>query len=104
MRRTPAVSVAKQQSEARSISNFLPHLMKSPFVLSTPLRRAIGTPPPACRARCFSSSAFVWSGHSKWATIKHDKGKNDKAKSSQRQLCAKDITNAVKRMRDTSIV
>lgn len=27
--------------------------------------------------RAISSSSIVWSGHSKWSTIKHDKAKND---------------------------
>lgn len=27
--------------------------------------------------RGISSSSIVWSGHSKWSTIKHDKAKND---------------------------
>ncbi|KAG9195667.1 hypothetical protein G6011_00788 [Alternaria panax] len=33
---------------------------------------------------------------SKWATIKHDKAKNDAGKSKQRSLMTRDITNAVK--------
>jgi len=33
----------------------------------------------------------------KWATTKHDKAKNDAAKSKQRANTTKDITNAVKR-------
>ncbi|KAF2180231.1 YebC-like protein [Zopfia rhizophila CBS 207.26] len=48
------------------------------------------------QSRCLSSSVPVWSGHSKWATIKHDKGKNDAAKSKQRSIMTKDISNAVK--------
>ncbi|PVH99364.1 YebC-like protein [Periconia macrospinosa] len=47
-------------------------------------------------ARCFGSSSAAWSGHSKWATIKHDKGKADAAKSKQRALLTKDISNAVR--------
>ncbi|KAJ4287631.1 hypothetical protein N0V90_012334 [Kalmusia sp. IMI 367209] len=48
------------------------------------------------QARCFSNSLTAFSGHSKWATIKHDKGKNDAFKSKQRALLTKDISNAVK--------
>ncbi|KAF2734881.1 YebC-like protein [Polyplosphaeria fusca] len=48
------------------------------------------------QSRELSSSATRWSGHSKWATIKHDKGKNDAAKSKQRAILQKDISNAVK--------
>ncbi|KAF2015313.1 DUF28-domain-containing protein [Aaosphaeria arxii CBS 175.79] len=63
------------------------------------------TPPPnRCQyertlkwqTRTFSSSPACNSGHSKWATIKHDKGKNDAAKSKQRAIMTKDISNAVK--------
>lgn len=72
-------------------------LMRYPIALSSPLRCALRCAPPCWGARCLSSSASLLSGHSKWATIKHDKGKNDKAKSQARTLLTKDITNAVKR-------
>ncbi|KAF1961072.1 YebC-like protein [Byssothecium circinans] len=52
--------------------------------------------PRSEQARCFSNSPVAWSGHNKWSTIKHDKGKADAAKSKQRALLTKDITNAVK--------
>ncbi|KAF2688447.1 YebC-like protein [Lentithecium fluviatile CBS 122367] len=48
------------------------------------------------QARSFSSTPATWSGHSKWATIKHDKGKNDAAKSKQRTILQKDISIAVR--------
>ncbi|KAK3217239.1 hypothetical protein GRF29_1g2391556 [Pseudopithomyces chartarum] len=48
------------------------------------------------QSRCFTSSPAASSGHSKWATIKHDKAKNDAGKSQQRALLTNDITNAVK--------
>ncbi|KAF1967360.1 YebC-like protein [Bimuria novae-zelandiae CBS 107.79] len=51
---------------------------------------------PFEQARCFSSSPATFSGHSKWATIKHDKAKNDAGKSKQRALLTNDITHAVK--------
>lgn len=44
--------------------------------------------------RTFSSSAPFLSGHSKWSTIKHDKAKNDKAKSKERQMMSKEIASA----------
>lgn len=36
---------------------------------------------PATVCRSFSSSARIFSGHSKWSTIKHDKAKNDALRS-----------------------
>jgi hypothetical protein len=52
-------------------------------------------------SRCgssFSTSAGLFAGHSKWSTIKHDKAKNDKAKSKERQLVSKEIRNATQCM------
>ncbi|KAH8726033.1 transcriptional regulator-domain-containing protein [Phaeosphaeriaceae sp. PMI808] len=46
--------------------------------------------------RCFSNTPHHQSGHSKWASIKHDKAKNDAGKSKQRSLLTRDITSAVK--------
>lgn len=51
-----------------------------------------------CGGSSFSTSAGLWAGHSKWATIKHDKAKNDKAKSKERQLVSKEIRNATQCM------
>ncbi|KAI8943681.1 hypothetical protein NX059_001667 [Plenodomus lindquistii] len=48
------------------------------------------------QARCLSVTPQPQSGHSKWASIKHDKAKNDAGKSKQRSLMTRDITNAVK--------
>ncbi|MBE7181476.1 MAG: YebC/PmpR family DNA-binding transcriptional regulator [Terriglobus roseus] len=45
---------------------------------------------------CFSQTPRVVSGHSKWATIKHDKAKNDGAKNKQRSNLAKEIALASK--------
>ncbi|OQE34777.1 hypothetical protein PENCOP_c015G01004 [Penicillium coprophilum] len=44
--------------------------------------------------RHFSTSSAIFSGHNKWSTIKHDKARNDKAKSKERQIVAKEIANA----------
>ncbi|CRG86253.1 putative transcriptional regulatory protein ASA_2843 [Talaromyces islandicus] len=46
--------------------------------------------------RCctFSTSALVSSGHSRWSTIRHDKAKNDKAKSKERGLLSQEIITA----------
>ncbi|KAJ5173789.1 uncharacterized protein N7500_001720 [Penicillium coprophilum] len=49
----------------------------------------------ACHeCRHFSTSSATLSGHNKWSTIKHDKARNDKAKSKERQIVAKEIANA----------
>ncbi|KAJ5822736.1 hypothetical protein N7447_005076 [Penicillium robsamsonii] len=49
----------------------------------------------ACyECRYFSASSAILSGHNKWSTIKHDKAKNDKAKSRERQIVAKEIASA----------
>ncbi|KAF7717671.1 Uncharacterized protein PECH_002949 [Penicillium ucsense] len=53
------------------------------------LRRSHGT-----TTRSISSSAILYSGHNKWSTIKHDKAKNDKAKSKERQMVSKEIASA----------
>lgn len=46
----------------------------------------------ACRE--FTRSAILLSGHNRWSTIRHDKAKNDKAKSKERQVVVKDLSNA----------
>ncbi|KAF2137297.1 uncharacterized protein K452DRAFT_312464 [Aplosporella prunicola CBS 121167] len=43
-----------------------------------------------------TSTAALRSGHSKWATIKHDKGKNDSAKTKARAAFSHDIALATK--------
>ena len=49
----------------------------------------------ACHeCRHFSTSSAILSGHNKWSTIKHDKARNDKAKSRERQVVGKEIANA----------
>ncbi|CAI7622132.1 unnamed protein product [Penicillium manginii] len=46
----------------------------------------------ACRG--FGTSSGLFSGHNKWSTIKHDKARNDKAKSKERQMVGKEISSA----------
>lgn len=46
--------------------------------------------------RSFATTSTTQSGHSRWSTIKHDKGKNDAAKNKQRTIFSKDIANASK--------
>jgi hypothetical protein len=46
--------------------------------------------------RALSTTSPLLSGHSKWATIKHDKAKNDSAKNKQRSVLSTIITNASK--------
>ncbi|OAT02081.1 hypothetical protein, variant [Blastomyces dermatitidis ER-3] len=63
--------------------------------------RLLGGPrslrPWVCKhCRALSSSAIVQAGHNRWSTIRHDKGKNDAAKSKERILYARDIINASK--------
>lgn len=51
----------------------------------------------ACRrCRFLSTSASLQSGHNKWSTIKHDKGKNDAAKNKQRSIFSHEISTASK--------
>ncbi|KAL4976495.1 transcriptional regulator TACO1-like protein [Aspergillus desertorum] len=45
--------------------------------------------------RSFSSSPSLYAGHNRWSQIKHGKAKNDKAKSRERQMVAKEISSAV---------
>ncbi|PYH94242.1 YebC-like protein [Aspergillus ellipticus CBS 707.79] len=44
--------------------------------------------------RGFASSAPWLAGHNRWSQIKHDKAKNDKAKSKERQLIGREISSA----------
>jgi len=46
--------------------------------------------------RGISTSSVLFSGHNRWSQIRHDKAKNDKAKSKERQLVTKEIVNASK--------
>ncbi|KAJ5242115.1 uncharacterized protein N7469_000442, partial [Penicillium citrinum] len=47
-----------------------------------------------CQCRGFGTSSTLFSGHNKWSTIKHDKARNDKAKSKERQMVSKEISSA----------
>ncbi|KAF1918247.1 transcriptional regulator-domain-containing protein [Ampelomyces quisqualis] len=67
-------------------------------VTRCPCRR-VPRPPKAQvygQVRRLGSTPTVLSGHSKWASIKHDKAKNDAGKSKMRSLLTRDITVAVK--------
>ncbi|KAK2814316.1 hypothetical protein FQN49_008225 [Arthroderma sp. PD_2] len=46
--------------------------------------------------RYISSGPVLQSGHNRWSTIRHDKGKNDAAKSKERQVFSKDLIQASK--------
>jgi len=48
-----------------------------------------------CR-RNLSTTPPILSGHNKWSSIKHDKGRNDAARSKQRALLSQEIVNASK--------
>jgi hypothetical protein len=43
-------------------------------------------------------SRIALSGHNKWSTIKHDKARNDKAKSKERAMVGKEIASATQSM------
>lgn len=59
------------------------------------LKRLNATCRPVCNAcRGFSSSSALFSGHNRWSTIRHDKAKNDKVKSKERQNISKEIRSA----------
>ncbi|EEQ30310.1 hypothetical protein McanMca71_002194 [Microsporum canis] len=70
--------------------------------MATPLRRKLLTNPRIqqtwiCNScRYISSGPILQSGHNRWSTIRHDKGKNDAAKSKERQIFSKDIIQASK--------
>lgn len=49
--------------------------------------------------RHISQSTPVLSGHSKWATIKRDKARNDMSRGKQRAMHAKEITDSSRRMK-----
>ncbi|KAF7502104.1 hypothetical protein GJ744_007209 [Endocarpon pusillum] len=49
-----------------------------------------------CSQRGLSCTALLSSGHNRWSKIKHDKGKNDAAKSKARSLLARDVILASK--------
>jgi len=53
---------------------------------------------PICSRCLFSTTTRVQSGHSRWSKIKHDKGKADMSKGSQRTILSKDIALASKSM------
>lgn len=59
--------------------------------------RGSSLPTPTFLHRTFTSQSPRQSGHNRWSTIRHDKAKNDKAKSKERQIIAKEISNATQR-------
>jgi hypothetical protein len=71
-------------------SNFLQSTMALSRLLR-PLQRAEYICEP-CHS--FSTSSIAFSGHNKWSTIKHDKARNDKAKSKERAMVGKEIASA----------
>lgn len=80
----------------RAIGNALSRKSFAQCAGRRPTRLSQSQLPQFGHARCFRISPAAWSGHSKWASIKHDKGKNDVAKSKQRAQQQQDISNAVK--------
>ena len=51
---------------------------------------------PQCRQ--FSRSGPLSSGHNRWSTIKHDKGKNDMFKNKQHSILSQELMQASRRM------
>lgn len=51
---------------------------------------------PRCQSRSFATTTSIFSGHSRWSKIKHDKGKADAAKNRQRSQFAQEIASASK--------
>ncbi|KAL4905324.1 hypothetical protein BDW74DRAFT_153432 [Aspergillus multicolor] len=45
--------------------------------------------------RTFTSGPSLYAGHNRWSSIRHDKAKNDKAKSKERQMVAKEISSTI---------
>ncbi|KAL4779996.1 transcriptional regulator TACO1-like protein [Aspergillus varians] len=45
--------------------------------------------------RSFTSGPSLFAGHNRWSQIKHGKAKNDKLKSNERQVVAKEISSAI---------
>ncbi|KAF7597313.1 hypothetical protein BBP40_006253 [Aspergillus hancockii] len=67
-----------------------------PTIVSQRLFRQCARPQPVCHfCRGFVSSSPSFAGHNKWSSIKHDKARNDKAKSKERQIIGKEISSAV---------
>ncbi|KAE8369081.1 transcriptional regulator TACO1-like protein [Aspergillus caelatus] len=58
------------------------------------LRRCARTQSVCSFCRGFTSSSPSFAGHNRWSQIKHDKAKNDKAKSKERQIIGKEISSA----------
>ncbi|KAL4872070.1 hypothetical protein BDV12DRAFT_193865 [Aspergillus spectabilis] len=48
--------------------------------------------------RGFTSCLSLSAGHNRWSQIKHGKAKNDKAKSKERQMVAKEISSSIQMM------
>lgn len=65
-------------------------------------RRPLSTQWTCQQCRKFQGGVSLLSGHNRWSKIKHDKGKNDAAKSKQRSFLAKEIIQASKRKNERS--
>ncbi|GMF91252.1 unnamed protein product [Aspergillus oryzae] len=64
-------------------------------ILNRDLLRKCARPQSVCYCcRGFASSSPSFAGHNRWSQIKHDKAKNDKAKSKERQIIGKEISSA----------
>ena len=69
-------------------------MMVGAFGMQLARRPRLGTQWVCNACRAFSLSAADRSGHSRWSTIKHDKAKNDKAKSKERGILTQELINS----------
>lgn len=79
------------------IDNFNFFTMASAFGLRLTRRPGLSSRWVCDTCRSFHVSAATQSGHSRWSTIKHDKAKNDKAKSKERGILTQELINASQR-------
>lgn len=93
---TTTFSLSYHFFSIRSVYHRLPFM----FAPSRSLLRYLRLKPyqhPQCQflqPRLFSTTANVYSGHSRWSKIKHDKAKVDLGKNKQRSILAQELENA----------
>lgn len=92
MRLTPVKTLTASRRSTSTPKMSLPFAPRA-------VSRALRSPNYVCGAcrRGLTTSTRLQSGHSKWATIKHDKAKNDAAKNKQRSVFSHEIILATKR-------
>jgi transcriptional/translational regulatory protein YebC/TACO1 len=81
-------------SSPRKCEDISTSMMASAFGMQLARRPRLSTQRVCNACRAFSTTAADRSGHSRWSTIKHDKAKNDKAKSKERGVLTQELINA----------